>query len=190
MSGPRIEIYFHVCSVRWTLYIGILTLSPAHLCRVTSYLDSKYWMITENNKGVTGVMLDDDNNTNILITDSWPGDTDHIPEYHHSFVRRSRNVTCLLWCDIICNRGIPSQWVISTSVTSCDTGFWISELWKCHEIETQSLTFNACCIREYGTGFRITVTCCLNGLSSTFNIISSFLKSKTVSDPILIHVHF
>ena len=29
------------------------------------------WVISENNKDVTGVMLDDDNNTNILITDSW-----------------------------------------------------------------------------------------------------------------------
>ena len=121
LSLARIEIYFHVCSVRWTLYIGILTLSPAHLCRVTSYLDSKYWMITENNKGVTGVMLDDDNTTNILTTDSWLW-----WQWWHSWVSSqplwSWPGMWPVYCDAILfvTEESPSQWVISTSVTRGD----------------------------------------------------------------------
>ena len=120
------------------------------------------WVISENNKDVTGVMLDDDNNTNILITDSWLWWQWWLHSWVSSQPLWSWAGMWPVYCDMILfvTEVSPSQWVISTSVMRCDTVHFISELEKCHAIiGTQSLTFTACCIRKNGAGFLITVTC-------------------------------
>ena len=117
------------------LFISEYWLCRPPICgRVTRYLDSKYWKvveISEHNKDVTGLMLDSDNNTtNILISDSW--------HWWHSWVSSQplsggTGMWSVYW-DIILfvTQVSPSQWVISTSVTRCDTLHFISELKQYH----------------------------------------------------------
>ena len=72
-SGPALKYVFMFA--QWDeLFISEYWLCHPPICAASPDIwtpNIGRWVISENNKDVTGVMLDDDNNTNILITDSW-----------------------------------------------------------------------------------------------------------------------
>ena len=134
-SGPALKYVFMFA--QWDeLFISEYWLCHPPICAASPDIwtpNIGRWVISENNKDVT--MLDDDNNTNILITDSWLW-----WQWLHSWVSSqplwSWTGMWPVYCDMILfvTEVSPSQWVISTSVIRCDTVHFISELEKCHAI--------------------------------------------------------